>query len=123
MEFKPTLLALLILGVSACDRPMDNAYVVDGTRNAGFSQDLAQCKRLAEGYKTEDLRTGAIAGGVIGGAAGALDADDGDKLETAAAGAAIGALVGAGSAKAELEEKRRDVVIRCMQGRNHRVVG
>lgn len=111
------------LALAACSKPMDKPYQVDGTRNAQFSSDLAHCKGVARDYRHPDGRQNQIAGALIGGAAGAIDAEDGDKLEGAAAGAAVGTLVGHLEAKSQLNDMQRDVVIRCMQNRGHGVVG
>lgn len=122
-DLKPAILLVLILGVAACESPMNRAYTVDGSRNQNFDTDLASCKQVAQNYRNPNGQKNRITGALVGGAAGALDAEDGDKLETAAAGAAIGTLVGHLETKSQLSEMQRDVVIRCLQNRGHSVVG
>ncbi|SFI65402.1 glycine zipper 2TM domain-containing protein [Celeribacter neptunius] len=114
--------------LAACDRPMDAPYTFDGPRSssqssAGYEADLAQCKSLAESYKSEEITQSALAGAAIGGVLGAVDDDNSNELEGAVGGAAVGALVGALSSQDEVRDARRDVVIRCLQGRGYKVIG
>ncbi|MDA7966485.1 glycine zipper family protein [Ruegeria sp.] len=114
------LTALALLAVSACTPPVQRDLTVDGTRNANYGTDLFQCRTLAENYDNGVVKDGAGYGAVVGGVAGAIE---GGSLEGAIAGAVIGTGLGAADASIALSYERRNVLIRCMQGRGHRVVG
>lgn len=106
--------------VSACT---DDPYspIVDGPTNVRFQQDLGACRQLSQ-QKTA-TNNGAIGGAVLGGLVGAADADSGDALESAAAGALIGGMLGSHSEKTDVEVARDKIVFNCMRGRGHNVVG
>lgn len=117
------LFAVTLGLLAACDRPMDDPYLFDGPKPAGYDTDLAQCKSIAATYKADDITGAAIGGAAIGGVLGAVDDSNDNELEGALGGAAAGALVGSLSAQEKVGEARRDVVIRCLQGRGYRVIG
>lgn len=120
---RATLLTGLILTAAACGQSeVDRPLTLDGTANASYNGDLAQCRAIAENYRAEDLRRGAIGGAVVGGLIGGTTSGS-DKLDDALIGAAVGGLVGAAEASEELDGLRRDVIIRCMMGRGHPVIG
>lgn len=125
MTFHKTLpLFAITLGLlAACDRPMNEPYLFDGPKPAGYETDLAQCKSIAANYKADDVTGAAIGGAAIGGVLGAVDDSNDNELEGALGGAAAGALVGALSVQEKVGDARRDVVIRCLQGRGYKVVG
>ena len=119
-----TLVALAGLAVTACaNSGASYRPIVDGPRDAVFEQDLADCQALAEEreYLNGDTRTAMFAGAVIGGLLGwALDNSDAeDVADGALAGAAAGGLGGA----AEAHGERRQIVMNCMEGRGHNIVG
>ncbi|MBP02953.1 MAG: glycine zipper family protein [Rhodospirillaceae bacterium] len=95
--------------------------VVDGPRDQLFTTDLQQCQALAKSqpYINPRIKTDALIGGVIGGLAGIAD----DGIGGAAAGAAIGAGLGAVQSSYNELDERKNIIIRCMQGRGHNVVG
>lgn len=117
---KLAMTAVALVTVSACTPPVQRNLTVDGTRNANYGTDLHQCRTLAENYDNGVANDGAVYGAAIGGVAGAIDAGS---VEGAVAGAVIGAGLGAVDGSIALSYERRDVLIRCMQGRGHRVVG
>jgi hypothetical protein len=118
-----TLIACLCaaLALGACTAPVDRPLTVDGTRNANFNDDYADCHTMAATFKDGTGGEYAATGAVVGGLIGAADADD--ALEGAVVGAAVGGLVGTAEATSERDHTRRDVLIRCMQNRGHNVVG
>ena len=115
-----SLAALTALSLAACaEHPLERELVVDGSRNAQYNDDFMECLHLAQNYDDGSVRTGATVGAVLSGLAGAAEED----VEGAIVGAALGGALGTAEASSELDEERRDVLIRCMQGRGHRVVG
>ncbi|MFY0622824.1 MAG: glycine zipper 2TM domain-containing protein [Pelagimonas sp.] len=123
MRLQILTVSSVITLISACTAPVDRPLTVDGPRAFGYDADYAACYNLASGFTDGTPREGATTGAVLGGIVGALDASDGDKIEGAVVGAAAGALIGSAEAHEKLTEERRDVLIRCMQNRGHRVVG
>ncbi|SCM67674.1 hypothetical protein SAMN05421764_101421 [Donghicola eburneus] len=107
--------------LSACgDSGANYTPINDGPTTIGFQSDLAACQRLAKNQTQLTQETyGAAA---IGAAAGALlsaVADDDDMVGNALGGAAI---LG-GTVAVENQDKKEDIVINCMKGRGHAVVG
>ncbi len=118
------LLALSSLAVTACANT-GAAYrpIVDGPQDAKYEHDLADCQRIAQQreYLNGDTRTAMLAGALIGGALGALtnNSDSEDVFDGMLGGAAAGGLSGAADAHGE----RREIVLNCMAGRGHNVLG
>jgi len=81
--------------------------------------DLVACQALARNQTQFDEDT--IAATVLGAGVGAAlgEVDSGDALEGAIAGALAGGVSGAVGAS----ERREVIVIECLRGRGHRVVG
>ncbi len=98
--------------------------IVDGPMNAQYSADLGQCRQVAESrdYLNSDTRTSALIGAGLGGLIGLADADDAN-VEDFIGGAIIGALFGGGERALETRQERKSIVLNCMTGRGHRVVG
>ncbi|WP_039018165.1 hypothetical protein [Halocynthiibacter namhaensis] len=120
---RAVLLTGLILTAAACGQnEVDKPLVLDGVANASYNNDLGQCRAIAANYRAEDLRRGAIGGAVIGGIVGVAD-DNSNDVAGALTGVAIGGLIGAAEASEELDGLRRNVIIRCMMGRGHPVIG
>lgn len=96
--------------------------IVDGYEDEAYRADLADCQALAKTkrYDNGDTRTSALAGAVVGGAVGAIDDDS---VEGAIVGALLGGLIGGASGAADTRTDRKDIVIRCMGGRGHAIVG
>ncbi len=124
---KTTILSSLLasLAVTACANT-GAAYepIVDGPVSESYAADLASCQQLAteHAYLNANTRTDALIGAGIGAIAGVAD-DEVSDTEGAVAGAVVGAIAGAGAGAAEVHEERRQIVIECLQGRGHRVVG
>lgn len=96
--------------------------IVDGYQDEFYLADLDDCQSVAKTkhYDNGDARTSALAGAVVGGAVGAIEDDS---IEGAIVGALLGGLLGAASSADETRSDRKDIVIRCMLGRGHAVVG
>lgn len=96
--------------------------IVDGYQDEAYHADLADCQALAKTkrYDNGDTRTSALAGAVVGGAVGAIEDDS---VGGAVVGALLGSLIGGASGAAETRTDRKEIVIRCMAGRGHAVVG
>ncbi|KPD12452.1 glycine zipper domain-containing protein [Phaeobacter sp. 11ANDIMAR09] len=111
-----TALGLL---VSACGlSPAAEPLRTSGPVSVSYNNDLVECRQIAAQYDTEMTSEGAIAGALLGAAVGATESH-----EDAIAGAAVGGLLGAAEGKIEQEEKQREMIIRCMQNRDHPVIG
>jgi len=109
-----------LVGLSACaDGPYEP--IVDGPQGIKYQQDLAACRQLS--LQKQSTNTGRNVGVVIGGLAGAAEADDGDALEGAIAGAVLGGVVGSADENNTIEDARDQIVFNCMRGRGHNVVG
>jgi uncharacterized protein YcfJ len=118
-----TQLALCAAGVvlmAACaDSGANYQPILDGTATPAYQADLAACQALAAGQNQFDQETTAAT--VLGAGAGAIlgEADSGDAL----GGAIAGALAGGISSAVDVSERRESIVIECLRGRGHRVVG
>lgn len=98
--------------------------IADGPVSVSYAADLESCQQLAteRRYINDDAKTNAVIGAGLGALAGIAD-DDVSDTEGAIAGAVVGALAGGGVGIVETREQRRQIVIECMKGRGHRVVG
>ena len=111
----------LIAVLGACSGLGTNeTLVVDGPKSASFDSDLAACRNLARQQGQLDAETGAAV--VLGAGLGALLgwADPGSNGGEGAIGGALG---GAAVGTVSAAEKRQEIVINCMIGRGHIVVG
>jgi hypothetical protein len=107
--------------LSACaDIGASYQPIVDGAPSASFQSDLQACQSLARGQLQLDQDTmgSAAAGGLLGSAIAAHD--DGS---TAVEGLVGGALVGLVGGVSKSKDKREAIVVDCMKGRGHPVVG
>lgn len=110
-----------IIVLSACAEMGANYEpILDGAPNANFQSDLQACQNLARGQNQFDQETtgAAVAGGVLG-AAIAKHEGGGTVVEGLIGGALVGFLGGV----FEATDQRKEIVIECMKGREHRVVG
>ena len=119
MKYLMTLPAVLL--VAACaNGGAQYAPVLDGPKTPAFRADLAACQRLANNQNQFDRNT--LGAAVLGAGAGAVlgEVDDsGDAL----GGAIVGALAGGAAGAVNARDRRQAIVIECMRGRGHRVVG
>ncbi|MQY41324.1 glycine zipper family protein [Epibacterium sp. SM1969] len=111
----------LLLAVAACgERGASYRPILDGPANAAYHSDLAECQRLAHEHKNTggSAANAALVGAGVGAVLGELD-DDSDAL----GGAIVGAVAGGAAGAVETTERSQSIVIECMRGRGHRVVG
>lgn len=107
--------------LAACaDSGANYTPILDGPVTAGYQSDLAACQTLARDQRQFDQETiGAAALGAGAGAVlGHLD-EDGEALS----GAIVGGLAGGAAGAVDASERRKAIVIECLRGRGHRVVG
>lgn len=115
-----SIIAIALL--TGCANTAENYNpIVDGPKDAQFQHDLEACKQLAEQreYINGDTKSEAILGAGIGALAGAIDGNSDDIL----GGVIVGGAVGAGEAAWSVRDERKKIVIQCMAGRGHKVVG
>lgn len=107
--------------LAACSGSGANyAPVVDGAANVQYEADLAECRTLARNQKQLDRQTlGAAAiGAGTGAVLGEIDSG-GDAL----GGAIVGALAGAAAGGVKARDHREAIIVQCLRGRGHAVVG
>jgi hypothetical protein len=107
--------------LSACaDIGASYQPILDGAPSASFQSDLQACQSLARGQHQLDQDTmgSAAAGGLLGAAIA-----DHDESGTAVEGLVGGALIGLVGGVSKSKDKREAIVVDCMKGRGHRVVG
>lgn len=117
---KTLMIAALLPALAACaDSGANYQPILDGQPTAAFQSDLAACQALARNQNQFDQER--VAATVLGAGAGAIlgEADSGDAL----GGAVAGALAGGVASSVDVNERREAIVIECLQGRGHRVVG
>ncbi|MEN8833104.1 MAG: glycine zipper family protein [Pacificibacter sp.] len=109
----------LALLTACADSGANYQPILDGTPTASYKADVAECQALARNQKQFDQETmGAVAlGAGIGAVLG--EADGGD----AVGGAIAGALAGGVASAVDGNERRQAIVIECLRGRGHRIVG
>jgi len=98
--------------------------IVDGPQDTKYAADLGECRQVAESrdYLNSDTRTSALIGAGVGGLIGLAEADEGN-VEDFVGGAILGALFGGADRALETRGERKHIVLNCMAGRGHRVVG
>lgn len=119
-----TMTTACLLTAACADTGAAYNPIPDGPVSASYAPDLEQCRQLAarRAYLNGDTRTDALVGAGVGGLVGLAD-DEVSDVEGALAGAMVGAVAGAGAGMLETRDERRDIVVQCMRGRGHRVVG
>ena len=111
--------ATLVLGACA-DSGANYTPILDGAPTAAFQSDLSACQALARNQSQFDQET--LVATVLGAGAGAVLGeadDDGDAL----GGAIVGALAGGAAGAVNASERREAIVVECLRGRGHPVVG
>lgn len=111
--------AALALVTACADSGANYQPILDGTPTAAYQADLKSCQALARNQKQfdQDTMAAAVLGAGVGAALG--EADSGDAL----GGAVAGALAGGVSSAVDVSERRESIVVECLRGRGHRVVG
>jgi len=115
----PALPALALL--AACEGSgASYAPILDGEPTAAYRTDLAECQALARNQRQFDQETvaAAVLGAGVGAVLGSVDEDAG-----AAGGAIAGGLAGGAAVGVDASERREAIVVECLRGRGHRVVG
>ncbi|PUB17331.1 glycine zipper family protein [Yoonia sediminilitoris] len=106
--------------IAACaDSGANYQPILDGTPTPAYQADLAACQALAHDQNQFDQET--LGATVLGAGAGAAlgAAESGDAL----GGALAGALAGGIASAVDVSERRESIVVECLRGRGHRVVG
>lgn len=115
------LLPLAVALLSACDDTGANYRpILDGAPTAAYERDLAACQTLARDQRQFDQE--AVAAAVLGAGVGAVLGSFSDEAD-AAGGAIAGGLAGGASVAVDNSDRREAIVIQCLRGRGHRVVG
>lgn len=113
-----TLAAAGMVLLTACSQSGANYMpILDGPPTPAYDADLAACQELARAQFDQETLGAAVLGAGVGAALG--EADGGDAL----GGAVAGALAGGIASTADVSERREAIVIECLRGRGHRVVG
>lgn len=109
----------LVLMAACADSGATHQPILDGTPTRAFQADLRACQTLARTQKQFDQDT--MAATVLGAGIGAVlgQADSGDAL----GGAVAGAVAGGVSSAVDAGKRREAIVVECLRGRGHRVVG
>lgn len=104
--------------VAACaDSGANYRPILDGTATPAYQADLSACQALARDQFDRETLGATVVGAGVGAALG--QADSGDALGGAAAGALAGGVAGA----VDVNDRREAIVVECLRGRGHRVVG
>ena len=120
MKTQLTLSAAGLVLMAACAESGANYQpILDGAPTPAYQADLTACQALARNQNQFDQET--MAATVLGAGVGAAlgEADSGDAL----GGAVAGALAGGVSSAVDASERREAIVVECLRGRGHRVVG
>ncbi len=118
MKTQRTLTATVLVLVAACaDSGANYQPILDGTPTPAYNADLTACQTLARAQFDQETLGATVLGAGVGAALG--EADSGDAL----GGAFAGALAGGVASVLDVNERRESIVIECLRGRGHRVVG
>ena len=106
--------AALVLVAACADSRANYQPILDGASTPAYEADLAECQALARDQFNKETIGAAGLGAGVGAAA-----DSGDPL----GGAVAGALTGGIASAVDVSERRQSIVVECLRGRGHRVVG
>lgn len=107
--------------IAACaDSGANYQPILDGPSTPAFQADLTACQTLASNQRqlNQEFLGAAALGAGAGAALGKID-DEGDAI----GGAIAGAIAGGAASAINVNERREAIVIECLRGRGHRVVG
>ena len=115
------ILASAAIGTGCANSSARYQPIVDGRISADYYADVQDCQQLATQRKftNGDVKSEAVAGAVTGVLIGAIE----EGTEGAIAGAVVGSALGAGGRAWDTRQERKEIIIECMKGRGHRVVG
>lgn len=113
-------LAVLALTAACADSGANYTPLLDGPATPAFQADLDACQMLARDQKQFDQET--IAAMVLGAGAGAILGDLDDDAD-ALGGAIAGAVAGGAASAVDVSDRREAIVVACLRGRGHKVVG
>lgn len=119
MKYQMTL-PILLTAAACADSGANYRPILDGMPTAAFRSDLAECQSLARNQNQFDEET--LGATVLGAGAGAVLSqvdDDGNAL----GGAVVGALAGGAAGAVNASKRREAIVVECLRGRGHPVVG
>ncbi|OAN77824.1 hypothetical protein A8B78_13735 [Jannaschia sp. EhC01] len=117
MKYLMTLPAVLI--VAACaDSGANYQPILDGPATPAYRSDLSACQTLARNQFGQEALGAAALGAGAGAVLGEVD-EAGDAL----GGAIFGALAGGAAGAVDVSDRRQVIVLECLRGRGHRVVG
>ena len=123
MRWSQLGLAPLVIAVAACANSGANyTPIIDGTLDARYSADLAECQRLAAQQQTVDSSSAgaaAVGAGVAAATTGILD-NKGNNVRDAAA---VGAILGLTSSALRNTSRQEAIVRNCMSRRGYNVLG
>lgn len=121
LKFHHHILALSgLITLAACADPLDRQIQLAGAADPGFATDQTACRQVAVNYSDERAQQGVVAGAAIGGVAAGIEEES---LGAALVGAALGGVIGRLEAEGEIDDDRRDVMLRCLQNKGHPVLG
>ncbi|WP_342077088.1 glycine zipper family protein [Yoonia sp. SS1-5] len=110
-----------LIAIAGCaDSGAAYTPILDGPPQPSFQSDLQACQGLARNQSQFDQETAAAA--VLGGGVGALLGRFDDDT-TVAEGLVGGVLAGGVAAAVDANDRREAIVMACLKGRGHRVVG
>lgn len=119
MKYSVTL--PLILSIPACAESGANYQpILDGQPSPAFQSDLTACQSLARNQSQFDQET--MGPAVLGVGAGTVLGEVDDEAD-ALGGAIVGALAGGAAGAVNASERREAIVVECLRGRDHKVVG
>ncbi len=124
MPKKAAIPLIIVLGasVAACSNTAGRYQpIVDGPRDAQYAADVSSCQDLASerSYANGDVKTSALVGAGLGTLLGAVE----EGGEGAIVGGLLGSAIGGGATAWEARSERKNIILECMRGRGHNVVG
>ncbi len=116
----PAIAAIFTL--AACTNSGANYVpVIDGAAGPTYAADLNACQALAASSDGTGRVAGtAAAGGAVAGASSVIWNDNSDNLDEAVG---VGILAGLTAGAIQQNQRREEIVKRCMAGRGYKVIG
>ena len=119
--FLATIMVCAAISTGCANSSARYQPIVDGKISADYYADVQACQQLAtqRKFNNGDVKSDAVAGALTGVLIGAIE----EGTQGAIAGAVVGSALGAGGRAWDTRAERKNIVIECMKGRGHRVVG